>query len=456
MSAPRTPVRAGTNAVVVGASMAGLCAARVLAERFDQVLVIERDDLPTEIEPRSQVPQGRHPHLLLVAGARLLEGWFPTIGAELEAAGAIDIDLTADFYWHQGGGEMRRPSSDLRGPVMSRPLLESVVRGRVEALLNVTLRGSTAVAGLDVDPVGARIVGVRLTDGTTLPSDLVVDATGRQARSLPWLEAIGYQPPATTTVEVDTRYVTRTYRRSEDPRRDWVAAAVIDEFATKRQAMVLPIEGDRWLVLFAGLNGESPPVDEPERLAYARSLPSPVIADIMETSEPIGDSVTHRFPTNQRRHVEKLRRFPLGWVVLGDAVCSFDPIYGQGITSAAMQSEALGASLDRAGRVDRRFARRYFRAAARVVAVPWSIAIGGDFAYEGTTGKKPPGTDLVNRYMDRLTIAAQRDDRVAIRFNEVVSLVRRPESLMAPLFALHVLRASRRRSTSVPVVGAPA
>lgn len=169
-----------------------------------------------------------------------------------------------------------------------------------------------------------------------------------------------------------------------------------------------------------------------------------MIAGIIESSEPAGETMTHRFPANQRRHVEKLRRFPLGWVLLGDAVCSFDPIYGQGMTSAAMQSRALGECLDRAGAVDRAFARRYFRAAGRVVAVPWSIAVGGDFVYDGTTGKKPPGTDLVNRYMARVTIAEQHDDAVALRLDEVAALVRRPETMLSPRFVIRVLRCARR------------
>ncbi|HWC12369.1 MAG TPA: FAD-dependent monooxygenase [Acidimicrobiales bacterium] len=454
----RPPARLDSTAVVVGASMAGLCAARVLADRFERVVVLDRDELPQGAEARGQVPQGRHPHLLLVAGARLLEGWFPGITRELESAGAVDIDLAADFYWHQAGGLMRRPSSDLRGPVMSRPLLEATVRRRVEALSSVAVRSATAAEGVDLDPDGGRVTGVRLEDGSTVPSTLLVDATGRQARTLAWLEAEGYSPPSMSTVAVDTRYVTRPYRRTAEPARDWVAAAVIDEPATKRLAMALPVEGDRWLVLFGGLNGERPPVEEPGRLAYARSLPSPVIAEIIEASEPAGETVTHRFPANQRRHVEKLRRFPLGWVLLGDAVCSFDPIYGQGMTSAAMRAEALGASLDRAGAVDRRFARRYFGAVGRVVAVPWSIAVGGDFVYDGTTGRKSPGTDLLNRYMARVNVAAQHDDVVALRFNEVAALVRRPETLLAPLFALRVLRAARRgpaAHTTSPMSGGP-
>jgi 2-polyprenyl-6-methoxyphenol hydroxylase-like FAD-dependent oxidoreductase len=434
------PRRIGRTAVVVGASMAGLCAARVAAERFDHVIVVDRDALPEAAAARPHVPQGRQPHLLLVSGARLLEGWFPGIVEELLDRGAVDLDLCADFRWHQAGGVLRRPTSDLRGPAMSRPLLEQVMRRRVADLPHVDVRGGTPIVGLTVDASGSRVTGVRLQDGGALAADLVVDATGRSAHSLAWLGELGFEPPRTSVVRVDTRYVSRAYRRTDSPDRDWKAAAVIDDPVTRRLAMALPTEKG-WLVVLAGLGGESPPVPEEERLAYARSLSSPVIADLMACSEPLGQPAVHRFPANQRRHVERMRRFPLGWILLGDAVCSFDPIYGQGMTSAALQARALGTCLDRTGAVDRAFARRYFAAAGRAVTAPWSIAVGGDFDYPDTRGPKPFGTDLVNRYLARATVAAQHDDTVAVRLNEVLALVRRPEWLFSPGFVLRVLRA---------------
>lgn len=446
----RSAPRIGQTAVVIGASMAGLCAARVLSERFEEVLVIDRDRLPDGAEWRRQVPQGRHPHLLLVAGARLLEGWFPGIIDELLAGGATDFDLCGDAYLYQGGGIMRRPSSSLRGPSMSRPFLERTVRGWVAALANVTMRDGTAVEGLTADHSGQRVTGVRLDDGGSVACDLVVDASGRQARSLAWVEKLGYQPPRTSVVEVDMRYVTRVYRRTERPARDWKGAGVISDPASKRIVYLLPIEGDRWILGFGGFNGESAPTNDEGLLAYARSLELPVIAEVMEVSEPIGEPVTHRYTANQRRHVERLRRFPLGWVLLGDAVCSFDPIYGQGMTSAAQQAQALGEQLDRAGAINRSFARRYFKAAGRTVAVPWSIAVGGDFLYDGTKGKKPAGTDLLNRYFDRVIVASQHDDNVAVRVNEVLALVRRTEALLTPVFVLRVFRFARRGPVGVP------
>jgi hypothetical protein len=208
--------------------------------------------------------------------------------------------------------------------------------------------------------------------------------------------------------------------------------------------MLLPMEGDRWILSIAGINGETPPIDLDTAIAYARRFDSPVIAELLAHGQAIDDPVTHHFPANQRRHIERLRRYPLGWVLIGDAVCCFDPIYGQGMTSAAQQAAALGRALDRHSPASRAFARHYFRAVARVVDVPWSIAVGGDFAYPDTKGPKPFGTDVLNRYMDRVVHAGQVDDDVVIRCNEVVALVRSPRALLAPSFVLRVLARARR------------
>ncbi|MGW7438407.1 FAD-dependent oxidoreductase [Streptomyces sp. NPDC054849] len=437
------PRRMAQTAVVAGASMAGLCAARVLSDRFDEVVVIDRDILPDEVRWRAQVPQGRQPHLLLYAGAQLLEGWFPGISEELYEGGAVEFDVCRDFYWHQDGGVLTRPRSGLRGPAMSRPLLEATVRRRLARIPSVTLRDRTLVEGLVTDATGTRIAGVRLAGRPPLRCDLIVDATGRQARSLGWLKELGYRPPPLSVVTVDTHYASRVYRRDETTVRDWKAAAVIGRPDTRRLAMALPLEHGRWIVVLVGVNGEVPPTDEEGRLAFARSLESPVVADLMAASEPLADPVAHRFPSNQRRHLDRLRRFPLGWVMLGDAVASFNPVYGQGMTSGARQAAALGDCLDHSAALDLAFARRYFGAAARTVAAPWSIAAGGDFAYEGTTGRKPTGTDLLNRYMRRVTLAAQHDDAVSIRFSEVAGLARRPEWLLTPPFVLRVLGSGR-------------
>ena len=385
--------------MVVGASVAGLCATRVLADHFGSVQVVDRDLLPTDPgESRRHVPQGRHPHLLLVAGARLLEGWFPGIVSDLYRAGAVELDVSADFYWHQSGGVARRPMSNLKGPSMTRPFLEATVRRRLTLLPNVGVRSACAVEG--VDTAEGRVTGVRLDDGTSLSADLVVDATGRQARSLAWLAAAGYRPPRVDVVEVDTRYATQSYRRGDHPARDWKAAAVIGDPATRRLAIALPVEGERWLVLFgesqrrgpAGRRvrpdgmGEEPPVHgnrgsdgglRTARRSGDAPLPGrPTAPDREDASVPARVGATRR------------RRLQL------------DPDLRAGRDICSLKPPPSAACLERSGTVDRRFARRYFKSASKVVSLPSSVAVGGDFAYSGTTGRKPPGTDLLNRYVD--------------------------------------------------------
>ena len=196
--------------------MAGLCAARVLADRFDHVTVVDRDSLPDAPDLAQPGAPGPPPPPPAGRGARLLEGWFPGIIDELYAGGAVEIDLAADMHWYQGGGVARRPPSSLRGPSMSRPFLEWTVRTRLAALPNVTILGDTTVTGLELDATGRRVVAARLADGH-LPCDLVVDASGRHAHSLPWLEQLGYPSPDVSRVEIDTRYVTQQLRRSRRP-----------------------------------------------------------------------------------------------------------------------------------------------------------------------------------------------------------------------------------------------
>ena len=353
----------------MGASMAGLCAARVLADRFDHVTVLDRDELPSGPSWRKQVPQGRHPHLLLAAGARLIEGWFPGISDELYAKGAVEVDLAADFHWHQGGGVARRPPSSLVGPSMSRPLLEWTVRQRLERSHQrhhprhgLRRPDSTSIRAAPESPPSSS------DSGESLPCDFVVDASGRQAHSVEWLAALGYPAPQVSRVEIDTRYVTQE-----------TAAQRPARCATGRQrpSSTRPRPGaSRWRSPSRTTAGWSSSVGctarwhrTPTTIGSATPRPSPTRSSPTSSraSEPLGDAVTHRFPASQRRHVERLKRFPLGWVLLGDAIGSFNPIYGQGMTSAAMQASALGDALDRSRRIDARLTRRYFKAAGRIV-----------------------------------------------------------------------------------------
>ena len=429
--------------------MAGLLAARALADHVGSVVVLERDRLPELPEPRGRVPQGRHLHLLLSAGLDRLRAWFPGIEDELAAAGAVPTDGYG-AYVHQGGayrarGEWGRPVVSL-----TRPLLEHVVRGRVAALPNVTIETGVRVDRLAVAGGRARRVTGVVVPGGERPADLVVDCSGRSSRLAHDLAERGLLVPPVTRVGIDIAYASCLLRRRPDDF-EGTFVVTVDNPGSFRGGAVLPVEGDRWQVTLAGVHGDVPRPDDVGMRRFAESLPTPVVARLLERCERLSPVEAYRFPSSQRRHYEKVRPLP-GLVTLGDAACSFDPIYGQGMTSAALQAEALGALVRRFGLDAPHLPKRFHRKAARIIDAPWRIAVGGDFGHPLTTGPRPLGTRRLNGYVARVVRASHVSVDVARSFNRVVQLADPPSALAHPLFVARVLRYARR---SPVVTGEP-
>ncbi|MEM9492493.1 MAG: FAD-dependent monooxygenase, partial [Myxococcota bacterium] len=415
------------KAVVIGASMAGLSAARVLADHFAEVLVLDSDELPDERSDRRGVPQGRHFHTLLAAGQQRLEAWFPGLRDSLVADGAVLISSTNDGYCYMGGSVRKRCESDMVWPACSRALLDYHVRKRVTALDNVTIRERTKVAGLTHTDDRARITGVTLSDGTEIAADLVIDAAGRTGRSVTWLKQLDYEPPRVDNVVVKIGYATCLVDRTDSDPADWKFALVGSD-PPKRMGVAFPVEGDRWIVTLAGYHDDHASTKPDEFDAFARSLPVPAIADLLDQGGERTSVVTHKLPSSQWRRVEKLKRFPEGMIMLGDCILSLNPIYGQGMTSSILQADALRQTLeDKSGCADKAFIRTFYRRAAKPVGVLWQMATGGDFTVAGTTGPKPRGADLMNgliqRYMKRIALAGQVSDRVNVHVLKVVNLL---------------------------------
>jgi 2-polyprenyl-6-methoxyphenol hydroxylase-like FAD-dependent oxidoreductase len=436
--------RIGNRAVVLGASMAGLLAARVLADAYAQVTVIDRDQLPQTGTHRRGVPHGRHVHVLLAAGQQALEELFPGLTAELVAYGVPAGDVLADGRWYLNGHRLQQAPTGLVALCASRPFLEGHVRARVRALPNLSFLDSRDILGLATTPDRRRVTGARVrprAGGTEelLRADLVVDATGRGSRTPTWLEALGYPRPPTEQVRIGLGYATRTYRLPPDALGGDLGVLQAATPQHPRAGALLLIEDDRWMVTLGGMLGDYPPTEPDGFLAFARSLQFADIYHAIGDAEPLDDPVGFRFPASVRHRYEWLRRFPDGLLVVGDAVCSFNPIYAQGMSVAAVEALALRRHLQR-GTAQR--PRRWFHEIARVVDVPWDIAVGGDLVFPGVQGRRTAKVRLVNAYLGRLHAAAAHDADLASAFMRVGSLVAPPWSLLRPGVAVRVLRAS--------------
>lgn len=423
------------HATVIGGSMAGLLATRILADHYQEVTLLERDVFPPIGEQRRGVPQGRHTHGLLASGCQVLEGLFPGISNALTEAGALTGDIVRDARWFHEGACLSRVTSGLDGLLMSRPLLEGMVRSRVLSLPNVRTRNNCEVEGLAASEDRHRVTGIK-TAGETLLADLTIDATGRGSQSPHWLEAIGYRRPPEERVEIALGYTTRFFRRRREDLNGDMGAIIPPTPLGKRGGVMLAQEGGRWTVTLIAHFGNYAPHELPGFIEFARNLPAPYIYEVIRSAEPVSEPASARFPASVRRRYENLERFPEGYLVFGDAISSFNPIYGQGMSVAALQAVQLAKSLAE-GSGD--LGRRFFARAAKVTDIPWSIAAGNDLRMPETVGPRNAGVNFVNWYMAKLHKAAHRDPVPALAFHKVANLLAEPASVLHPRVALRVL-----------------
>jgi 2-polyprenyl-6-methoxyphenol hydroxylase-like FAD-dependent oxidoreductase len=351
---------------------------------------------------------------------------------ELAAGGAPLIEFNRGS-WHQAGGYRARSLVDRTVVSATRPFIEDGLRRRVAALPNVSTERGMVVETLVYG--GGRVRGVRAFDGTSsreLLADLVVDCSGRASRASLWMEEIGYRPPEVVEVRCDVRYGTTVLPRREGDLDGTFAVVIESPPDGKHAAFLIPVEGDRWLVTIAACFGAEAPTEPESFLSIAAGLPAPEVEQVLRKAGPIESVATHRMITSKRRRYEKLSQVPPGFVALGDAICSFNPVYAEGMSASALQAVELGACLDEVRDDDARLAQQFYKRAARVIAGPWQIAVGNDFGYPECAGRKPFGTDLRNRYLHRVLLAAQVSPEVNTAMLLVQNLLAPPASLYRP------------------------
>ena len=432
---PSKPSTVDDHAVVVGGSMAGLLTARVLDDYYERVTVFERDPFPDEPTARTGAPQTSHPHAMLEAGRAVLSDLFPEFEAELHDHGGLTLDAATEMTYYDKGGFVADEPDPLPMWCASRALFEHVTRERVRERDGIDLRGETNFTEYELEDDTVTGVTVRSDEEVrTVDADLVVDATGRTSRTPRWLEANGYEAPAVDEVEVDVTYSTIRLDRPEDDRR---AIFVPPSPPRKRGFIYLPVEGGEWEVIVQGTHGDDAPTEHDAYVEFMESAPVDVMAELLREREWTSDIHHYPFPASRWRHYEDLDRFPDGLLVTGDAIASFNPVYGQGMSVAALDALALHHELDR-GTDD--LANRFFDRASESIEVVWQLAVGADFEFPETTGPKPAGTDLFNRYVDRLLRQAHSDPVLADAFTRVLRLERQPTSLLRPRVLWRVLR----------------
>jgi 2-polyprenyl-6-methoxyphenol hydroxylase-like FAD-dependent oxidoreductase len=437
------------QALVLGGSMAGLLAARVLSDFYDTVTVVERDEVPETSVDRRGVPQGRHVHGLLLRGAIALEDLLPGILRELVGDGARVFDgsdLSQLYVCMNGHLAVRTGASQrIRSYNATRPFLEHHVRNAVRAISNVAFATGHDVVELIASPSGERVTGARIVDRANRDESdvfaaLVVDATGRGSRTPMMLGRLGYPRPVEESVAVDLVY--RTQRLKMPPASLHEQGAIVSPVPGRPTGIALAAaEHDTWMLTAFGMAGAEPPAEFPELCGFAEDLLPAHIVAALRGAERVGTTVQHRFPSSRWRRYDRAR-LPDGLVVIGDAFCSFNPIYAQGMTVAALQAVVLRECLSTG---TQHLSRRYFRATARPTRQAWRMAVGGDLSLPEIAGTPSLSTRLFDRYLDRVLAAAEHDADAFAQFMRVAWLVDSPLSLLRPSIVRRALTAYSRR-----------
>lgn len=449
------------TAVVLGGGLTGMLAAAVLSSHAE-VQIVERDLLPDAPAPRKGLPQAQHAHLLWSGGARTIESLLPGITKRWLAAGARRIPLPTGLVSLTAAGWLRRWPEMQYLIACSRDLLDWCVRRQVLAHPRIRVLSGSEPVGLSGS--ADQVTGVHVRDNTAgtvrrLDADLVIDTTGRGSAAAAWLAALGLPAVPEEHVDSGLAYATRIFQAPAGTAH-WPVVNVQSDARVPvpgQTATLVPIEGARWLVTLSGTRGGQPSREARAFLPFARNVRHPIVADLIADAEPLTDVRLSRSTVNRRRRFDLLRTWPRGFVVLGDAVATYNPLYGQGMSVAAQEAAALRDALNRYGLTAPDLARRLQRTAGRLTQAPWAMATGQDIRYPGAIGPQPPAaTRLLRGYTDRLLKTATGDPVVTRALLDVMTLSAPLQRLLRPDVAARVLLGPAQPPLAEPPLHLPA
>ncbi|MGA5677629.1 FAD-dependent oxidoreductase [Bacillus cereus] len=432
------------KAIVIGGSMAGKFAAKALSTSFKEVIIIEADERWDGKSSRKRVPQSNHPHVLLKGGENAIEELFPNITNELIEAGSIINNFTRDLKWHQFGLWKQPFIGEVHMIQQSRPLLEWHIQKRIHQISNITIKYETLVKGLLVDAKLNKVCGVKVKYLETntqeeVHADLVVDASGFGSKSIEWLREYEIKVQE-EKVRIDLFYATKMFKLKENEELDCCNMLMSPSFPDNPYGVLIQtIEDNRYFVTFSGYANEKAPQTDDEFYDFAENLSISNVTDFLNKAEGITDIKTYKIPYQVRRRFDLVNNVPEGLLVIGDAQCRFDPVFGQGVSVAAMEAHQLQLLLQDRKELDKTFTQQFYKKAATIIETPWDmttteISRHPQLKRELTTKQK-----FQLWYTKQIYRLSASNSDVYIRLVRVMNLIRSPFHLFHPKVLLSVL-----------------
>lgn len=441
------------RAVVIGGSIAGLTAARVLSDHFEKVTIIERGQLADGIDFPKGSPHARHPHFLLIRGERIMEGMFPGLVQDLLKGGAQKLNFGRDLEMRFPDGWLPHYETDMSGTAVSRRLLDYTINQRVAQIPNITIKSDSEVMSICTDEDNQRVIGVQIHNRASgrvedIPAELIVDASGRSSKAPEWFAQLGYAAPEDQTVNAYPGYATRIYEIPENFNDSWKILYIMPNHPTvSRGAIVIPMEGNLWHVTLIGMNRDYPATDEEGFLEFARSLTSPKLYEAIKDAKPASPIWGYRRAENRMRRYDNLDRYLEGFVALGDAVYALNPVYGQGMTLASIGSTLLDQCLveqaqQGTGNDFKGMAEKFQKLLSKELVAPWQTATNEDMRWPDTEGKQEldAASKFIGRYFKMVLRAMPHSIKATDAFFHVQHMIAPPTILMRPDILFNVLK----------------